>query len=70
MVACLRIGNSPGIKVLKACADAIPLMNASSLPRNEPQWTCRVWVKNMLFNLGQYKYLKLPSDLGKYETPT
>lgn len=48
MVVCLKIANFPGAEALDYCSSSVGLMDPRYLPRSERQWTCRVWVKEVL----------------------
>lgn len=39
-------------------------MDTRYLPRGERQWTCRVWVKQLLKLLHDNRYIQLPWSLG------
>jgi hypothetical protein len=64
MVVCLKISNSPGIQILEHYASSIRLMDTRYLPRGERQWTCRVWVKQLLKLLHDNHYIQLPWSIG------
>jgi len=66
MVVVLKIAQSLSIEALDQCARSVRLMDPKYLPRGERQWTCRVWVKEVLGVLHQNKYISLPADLSKY----
>lgn len=66
MVACLKIADSPGIQVLDAAADSVGLMDPRSLPRDEPEWTCRVFVKQVIKRLRNDGRIDLPVSRGKF----
>lgn len=65
MVACLKIADSPGAQVVDAAADAVGLMDRRYLPSSEPQWTCRVFVKQVLQRLHNKRHIELPMDVGE-----
>jgi hypothetical protein len=67
MVACLKIASSPDPKALDAVAKSIHLMDRRYLPANEPQWTCRVWVKELLSKLHDKRYIVLPMGVDGIE---
>ncbi len=64
MVVVLRIAHSPGMDAIEFCAKTVCLMDRRYLPSGESQWTCRVWVKEVLGALQKLGYFQLPSDLG------
>ncbi|KAK4466048.1 hypothetical protein QBC42DRAFT_259892 [Cladorrhinum samala] len=67
MVVVLKIAQSLSIEALDQCARSVRLMDPKYLPRGERQWTCRVWVKEVLGVLHQNKYISLPADLNTIE---
>lgn len=64
MVVVLKIADSPGIDILRQCAASVHLMDPRYLPQGENEWTCRVWVKEVLNSLHKYRYIELPMDVG------
>ncbi|RBR26209.1 uncharacterized protein FIESC28_00992 [Fusarium coffeatum] len=68
MVVCLMIAKSPKAEYLDHYASRIPLMNCSHLPAGEPQWTCRVWVKETLKALHEKGQIVLPADIDTIES--
>lgn len=64
LVICLRVARSPGRDILARCAESIRLMDARALPKNEPQWTCRVWAKQFLLSLSNARCIQLPTGIG------
>ncbi|KAH9897350.1 hypothetical protein F4778DRAFT_782938 [Xylariomycetidae sp. FL2044] len=65
LVVCLKIADSPGIDALEYCASQVRLMDPRFIPRGERQWTCRVWVKEILLVLHNNGYLRLPAGLER-----
>lgn len=47
--------------------DVTHLMDPRYLPRGEPQWTCRVWVKTVLEMAERQRYIRLPAGLDRIE---
>ncbi|KAI0161247.1 hypothetical protein GGR57DRAFT_454085 [Xylariaceae sp. FL1272] len=68
MVMILKIGSSISPDVLKSHASSVHLMDPKYLPSGEPQWTCRVWVKEVLRMLQIAKVLILPCSIQALET--
>jgi hypothetical protein len=68
MIVCLKIGDAPSPKAIGECVNRVPLMSRSRLPAGEPQWTCRVWVKEALNALHQYRVMNLPMGVSKLQT--
>ena len=68
VVVALYIGQVSEARLEWASQDAIThLMERRHLPRGEPQWTCRVWVKTVLAKVAQDNQSKtLTKDLGKF----
>lgn len=64
MVVVLKIANSPGMDAVESCTDSVRLMDDRHLPSGERQWTCRVWVKEILKALHRTGYIRLPADVG------
>jgi hypothetical protein len=69
MLVCLKIADSPGLDALKSAISAVRLMDKRYLPRGEPQWTCRVWVKEVLHVLVKRNHIGLPKSVGKHQRP-
>ncbi|KAK4237070.1 hypothetical protein C8A03DRAFT_35001 [Achaetomium macrosporum] len=67
MVVCLKIANSPGLTALHSAASAVRLMDNGQLPHGEPQWTSRVWVKEVLYILAKRGCIQMPWGLDKIE---
>ncbi|KAK0704499.1 hypothetical protein B0H67DRAFT_591538 [Lasiosphaeris hirsuta] len=67
LVVVLKISHSPGIDAIEFCADAVRLMDRRHLPSGESQWTCRVWVKEVLATLRRKGYIRFPADLDTIE---
>ncbi|KAI5456807.1 hypothetical protein BGZ63DRAFT_458066 [Mariannaea sp. PMI_226] len=67
MVVCLKIANAPRVETLHHFASQVPLMNPRHLPKREPQWTCRVWVKETLKVLHENHQIELPADVDTIE---
>lgn len=65
MVACLKIADAPRVEALHHFASQVPLMNPRHLPKREPQWTCRVWVKETLKVLQENRQIELPTDVAQ-----
>lgn len=64
MVACLKIASSPGAQVVDEAAGQVGLMDRRYLPRGEQQWTCRVFVKQVLQKLRDKRHIVLPKGVG------
>ena len=60
LTACLELGPAPRKEAIEWVAKAVPLMDKRGLPNGEPWWTCRVYVKEMLYLLWNKGYSKLP----------
>ncbi|KAK4446310.1 hypothetical protein QBC34DRAFT_383463 [Podospora aff. communis PSN243] len=67
LVVILKIAHTPGMDALEFCANSVHLMDPRYLPPGERQWTCRVWVKEVLRLLNKSGYIKLPADLDTIE---
>jgi hypothetical protein len=65
MAACLKIAKSPGARVMADIADHVGLMDKRYLPIGEPQWTCRVFVKQVLQRLHDKGHIILPMSISK-----
>lgn len=67
VVAALYVGPIGKDQLVWATQDSVTnLMNPRALPRGEPRWTCRVWVKTVLAKAQAQNYIKLPASLGKF----
>lgn len=60
LTGCLELGAAPSREAMEWAAYAVPLMKKSGLPNGEPWWTCRVYVKEMLYLLWNKGYSKVP----------
>ncbi|KAI1745672.1 hypothetical protein F4680DRAFT_443143 [Xylaria scruposa] len=67
MVVVLKIGSSVSLRALDAYASSVHLMDPRYLPRGEVQWTCRVWVKEVLYLLHKAQLISLPCSLSSLE---
>ncbi|KAI0449741.1 hypothetical protein F5B21DRAFT_493395 [Xylaria acuta] len=67
MVVVLKIGSSVSLRALDAYASSVHLMDPRYLPRGEVQWTCRVWVKEVLHLLHNAQLITLPCNLSSLE---
>ncbi|KAI1160385.1 hypothetical protein F5B18DRAFT_507709 [Nemania serpens] len=67
MVVVLKIGSSISFRALDAYASSVHLMDPRYLPRGEIQWTCRVWVKEVLNLLHNAQLISLPCNLSSLE---
>ncbi|KAM0740278.1 hypothetical protein ACQRIT_005462 [Beauveria bassiana] len=67
MTACLVLCRAPSIDTIKSIAAQIPLMDPRHIPRGEVQWTCRVWVKELLSGLQRHQVIKLPGTIENIE---
>lgn len=65
MIVCLKVADISYLEVIDRYVRAVPLMNPYKIPRGEPVWTCRVWVKEALKNLHAARVIRLPASLGK-----
>ncbi|KAK3386431.1 hypothetical protein B0H63DRAFT_520533 [Podospora didyma] len=65
MIVLLKIADSPGFAAIDYCSQLVSLMDPRYLPKGERQWTCRVWVKEVLASLHENSYIQLPIDLIK-----
>ncbi|KAG4222453.1 hypothetical protein PC116_g29073 [Phytophthora cactorum] len=63
-IVILKIANSPGMDILRQYAGSIRLMDPRYLPHGEPEWTCRVWLKEVLKSLHNDRYITLDVDIG------
>jgi hypothetical protein len=66
MLVCLKVADSPGLDALKSAASAVRLMDKRYLPRGEPRWTCRVWVKEVISALVTSRLIRLSISVGKH----
>ncbi|KAK3332700.1 hypothetical protein B0T19DRAFT_482908 [Cercophora scortea] len=67
MVVCMKIADLADRSAFEACASSVRLMDRRYLPRGEPQWTCRVWVKEVLLTLDRSRYIALPLTIDEIE---
>ncbi|KAK3375655.1 hypothetical protein B0T24DRAFT_525298 [Lasiosphaeria ovina] len=69
LVVVLKIARSPGRDALEFCAniDNVGLMDPRRLPPGEIQWTCRVWVKEVLKVLQKKGYIQFSADVDAIE---
>ncbi|TRX97952.1 hypothetical protein FHL15_001162 [Xylaria flabelliformis] len=67
MVVVLKIGSSVSLRALDTYASSVHLMDPRYLPRGEVQWTCRVWVKEVLYLLHDARLVSLPCGLSSLE---
>ncbi|KAH8752981.1 hypothetical protein F5883DRAFT_651138 [Diaporthe sp. PMI_573] len=69
VVAALYIGQVSEARLEWASQDAVTyLMERRHLPRGEPQWTCRIWVKTVLAKVAEDNQSKtLTEDLARIE---
>lgn len=51
---------------MKSIAAQVPLMDPRHIPRGEVQWTCRVWVKEVLRGLQRHQVIELPGTIGRF----
>ncbi|KGQ08668.1 hypothetical protein BBAD15_g5998 [Beauveria bassiana D1-5] len=52
---------------MKSIAAQVPLMDPRHIPRGEVQWTCRVWVKEVLRGLQRHQVIELPGTIEDIE---
>ncbi|KAK3682891.1 hypothetical protein B0T22DRAFT_484909 [Podospora appendiculata] len=67
MVVCTKVADLADRRAFEACASSFRLMDHRYLPREEPQWTCRVWVKEVLLTLDRCRYIALPLTIDELE---
>ncbi|TVY34923.1 hypothetical protein LOCC1_G006403, partial [Lachnellula occidentalis] len=67
MVVVLKIGDVSSASAIDRSVSRVPLMSRSRLPPGEPQWTCRVYVKQALEALNQDRILRLPASVNQLE---
>ncbi|KAK4222192.1 hypothetical protein QBC38DRAFT_401978 [Podospora fimiseda] len=74
LVCVLKIGSSPGKENIERFADRkyndksyVHLMDPRYLPHGEQEWTCRVWVKEVLNAMANNRVMKLPADVNTIE---
>ncbi|KAM3456657.1 hypothetical protein MY3296_001612 [Beauveria thailandica] len=67
MTACLLLCRAPSINTIKSIAAQVPLMDPRHIPRGEVQWTCRVWVKEVLRGLQRHRVVDLPDMIENIE---
>ncbi|KAG8424591.1 hypothetical protein J3459_002475 [Metarhizium acridum] len=59
LVVCLKIADAPSMQILDRVASSVRLMDRNCLPWGEAQWTCRVWVKEVLRSLHENRHINL-----------
>ncbi|ATY61874.1 hypothetical protein A9K55_007913 [Cordyceps militaris] len=67
MTCCLKVARAPSLESIKAVASTVRLMDPRYLPRNEPLWTCRVWVKEVLASLEANGLTQLPVSVDRIQ---
>ncbi|KAM3435323.1 hypothetical protein MY4824_004904 [Beauveria thailandica] len=67
MTACLVLCRAPSIDNIKSIAAQVPLMDPRHIPRGEVQWTCRVWVKELLRGMQRHQVIELPGTIENIE---
>ncbi|TWU72122.1 hypothetical protein ED733_002219 [Metarhizium rileyi] len=67
LVVCLKIDNAPSIQTLDRVACSVRLMDHAHLPWGETQWTCRVWVKEVLRALHENRQILLARNIDTLE---
>ncbi|EQL02947.1 hypothetical protein OCS_01339 [Ophiocordyceps sinensis CO18] len=67
LVVCLKVSSLLSSADISHCLSAVPLMRRSRLPRHEPRWTCRVWVKEALNYLHRARIIQCHLDVDTME---
>ncbi|KAM3510129.1 hypothetical protein MY10362_000168 [Beauveria mimosiformis] len=67
LTACLILCRAPSVSTIKSIAAQVPLMDPRHIPHGEVQWTCRVWVNEVLRGLERQRMIKLPGTIESIE---